>query len=55
MSFDPPFIDAKRLAFYRNVASLWENALTVGSGIVLPLEHVQDLVDLVAADVATPS
>ncbi|KAL4910560.1 hypothetical protein BDW74DRAFT_184438 [Aspergillus multicolor] len=38
-----------------SVSSLWEKALTVGSGIVLPLEHAQGLVDLVAADRATPS
>ncbi|KAL2834378.1 alcohol dehydrogenase [Aspergillus cavernicola] len=38
-----------------SIASLWGKALTVGSGIVLPLEHAQALVDLVAADRATPS
>lgn len=35
--------------------SLWNKALTVGSGIVLPLEHANSLVDLVANDRATPS
>ncbi|KAJ9215214.1 hypothetical protein DTO166G4_3099 [Paecilomyces variotii] len=38
-----------------SVSSLWEKALTVGSGIVLPLEHAQALVDLVASERATPS
>ncbi|KAL1849323.1 hypothetical protein Plec18170_007615 [Paecilomyces lecythidis] len=38
-----------------SISSLWGKALTVGSGIVLPLEHAQPLVDLVAAGRATPS
>lgn len=38
-----------------SVSDLWSKALTVGSGIVLPLEHAQPLVDLVASDRASPS
>ncbi|KAL4946701.1 hypothetical protein BDV06DRAFT_231780 [Aspergillus oleicola] len=50
-----PFADQIPAQVPFSVASLWEKALTVGSGIVLPLEHAQELVDLVAADRATPS
>lgn len=38
-----------------SISSLWSKALTVGSGIVLPLEHAHTLIDLVASDRATPS
>ncbi|KAJ5669648.1 alcohol dehydrogenase [Penicillium macrosclerotiorum] len=38
-----------------SVSHLWSKALTVGSGIVLPLEHAQPLVDLVASNRASPS
>lgn len=38
-----------------SIFSLWNKALTVGSGVVLPLEHGHSLVDLVANDRATPS
>ncbi|RAK96475.1 glutathione-independent formaldehyde dehydrogenase [Aspergillus ibericus CBS 121593] len=50
-----PFADQIPAQVPFSVASLWEKELTVGSGIVLPLEHAQALVDLVAADRATPS
>lgn len=50
-----PFADQIPAQVPFSVASLWGKALTVGSGIVLPLEHAQELVDLVAADRATPS
>lgn len=38
-----------------SIFSIWNKALTVGSGIVLPLEHAHTLVDLVASNRATPS
>ncbi|CAG8947918.1 unnamed protein product [Penicillium salamii] len=38
-----------------SVFELWSKAVTVGSGIVLPLEHAHSLIDLVANDRATPS
>lgn len=38
-----------------SVFELWSKALTVGSGIVLPLERAHSLVDLVANDRASPS
>ncbi|KAL3477465.1 alcohol dehydrogenase [Aspergillus californicus] len=50
-----PFADQIPADVPFSVASLWEKALTVGSGIVLPLDHAQPLVDLVASDRATPS
>ncbi|GKZ51334.1 hypothetical protein AbraIFM66951_005481 [Aspergillus brasiliensis] len=50
-----PFADQIPAQVPFDVASLWEKGLTVGSGIVLPLEHARELVDLVAADRATPS
>ncbi|GKZ38320.1 hypothetical protein AbraIFM66950_010450 [Aspergillus brasiliensis] len=50
-----PFADQIPAQVPFDVASLWEKGLTVGSGIVLPLEHARELVDLVAADRASPS
>ncbi|OQD61753.1 hypothetical protein PENPOL_c015G04375 [Penicillium polonicum] len=38
-----------------SIFELWRKAVTVGSGIVLPLEHAHSLVDLVANDRAFPS
>ncbi|PWY81710.1 alcohol dehydrogenase [Aspergillus sclerotioniger CBS 115572] len=50
-----PFADQIPAQVPFSVANLWGKALTVGSGIVLPLEHAQPLVDLVAAGRASPS
>ncbi|PYH96617.1 alcohol dehydrogenase [Aspergillus ellipticus CBS 707.79] len=50
-----PYADTVPAEVPLSVSSLWGKALTVGSVIVLPLEHAQPLVDLVAADRATPS
>ncbi|KAI9927151.1 hypothetical protein ASPWEDRAFT_55409 [Aspergillus wentii DTO 134E9] len=50
-----PYADQIPAEFPLSVYELWSKALTVGSGIILPLEHAQALVDLVAADRATPS
>ncbi|CAI7590520.1 unnamed protein product [Penicillium bialowiezense] len=38
-----------------SIFELWTKAVSVGSGIVLPLEHAHSLVDLVASDRASPS
>ena len=38
-----------------SIFELWSKAVSVGSGIVLPLEHAHSLVDLVANDRASPS
>ncbi|QKX61897.1 uncharacterized protein TRUGW13939_09053 [Talaromyces rugulosus] len=50
-----PFADTIPAEVPLSISSLWSKALTVGSGIVLPLEHAQPLVDLVASSKATPS
>ncbi|EYE91420.1 glutathione-independent formaldehyde dehydrogenase [Aspergillus ruber CBS 135680] len=50
-----PYADTIPAEVLISISSLWEKALSLGSGIVLPLEHAQPLVDLVAADRASPS
>lgn len=50
-----PYADTIPAEVPISISSLWEKALSLGSGIVLPLEHAQPLVDLVAADRASPS
>ncbi|EAW22251.1 glutathione-independent formaldehyde dehydrogenase [Aspergillus fischeri NRRL 181] len=50
-----PFADQIPAQVPISIASLWRKALTVGSGIVLPLNHAQALIDLIAAGRATPS
>ncbi|KAH7129029.1 alcohol dehydrogenase [Dactylonectria macrodidyma] len=39
----------------RNMMNFWRKALTMGSGIVLPLQHATELVQLIDSGRATPS